>query len=328
MNYLIDHWSFDPFLLMAVATVALHELGLRRLARRSAPNRTRQRRRRSLLFYAGLLVLLVAVESPIDYWADAYFFVHMIEHILIMFFAPILIVAGAPWVPLMHALPVSWRRRLGRAVILSPRWGWLRATWQVVSAPWTALLAFNVVMVLWHFPGPFDLGENTQFVHIWLMHGSFFVTGVLFWLQIIPSRPFHRRASPMFEIGAIVSTNVVMFVLAMALSIFTNTSWYAPYAHVPGVTLSPFADQQIGAAILWVCGDFWALPALGIVIKRAIDQEGSLSNVVEAFLRRPRLAAVNLARGPTRGTGRLGTAGERPPGAGSGNGHVSGLNGR
>ena len=66
MNYLTAHWSFDPFLIGALVLVGWHEIGLTRLARRSRPERTRERRRRSFCFYGGLVGLLLAVESPVD----------------------------------------------------------------------------------------------------------------------------------------------------------------------------------------------------------------------------------------------------------------------
>ena len=286
MRYLVDNWSFDPFVIVVAVIVVLHEAGLANLRRRSRSDRNRARRLRSLFFYSGLALLLIAVMSPIDYWADDYFFVHMIEHILIAFFAPILIVAGAPWLPLLHGLPVGPRRRLMRIALLGRLSHPLRALGRFVVNPWTALVSFNVVMVLWHVPALFDAGEENQLVHIWLMHASFFVTGVLFWLQIIPSYPFRMKASPLWQVGAIISTNVVMFVLAMSMSLFTTTSWYSVYAHVPGVTLSPVADQQIGAAILWICGDFWAVPALAVTIRRAIDSEGGFSLGVDRLFHR------------------------------------------
>ncbi|MGC9960542.1 MAG: cytochrome c oxidase assembly protein [Acidimicrobiales bacterium] len=285
MSYVVDHWSFDPFIVVVAVIVIVHEIGLAHLQRRSDPRRTRQRRKRALEFYAGLAVLLVAVVSPIDYYASDYFFVHMVEHILIGFFAPILVVAGAPWLPFLFALPVGPRRRVGRALLLGRNARFLRAAGRALSNRWTALALFNIAMVVWHVPALFDLAERNQSVHIWLMHSSFFVTGVLFWLQIIPSFPFKVKASTAWQIGAIVSTNVIMFVLAMSLSIFATGSWYNVYAHVAGVSMAPFADQQIGAAILWVCGDFWAVPALVVVIRRAVAEDGGISSLAERIMR-------------------------------------------
>ena len=286
MVYITEHWAFDPFLILAVVIAGWHEVGLRRLARRSRPERTRERRLRSLWFYAGLVVLLLAVESPIDYWADAYFPVHMVQHLLLMFAAPSLIVAGAPWQPLLAALPGHSGRSVTRGELAG---GWsrpLRAVGGFFLRPWVAVALFNAVMLLWHLSGPFDLAENNQAVHIWLIHGSFFAAGVLFWLQFIPSPPFRRRMPLVSQAAALLVTNVIMIGIAMALSIFVNGSVYPVYDHVPGVTLPPFASQQIGAAILWVCGDFWALPTMIVIVRQLIVMDGSITATLDKILNR------------------------------------------
>jgi putative membrane protein len=286
MSYLVDHWSYDPFLIVVAVLVIWHEIGLARLARRARPERTAERRRRSWLFYGGLAVLLLSVVSPVDYWSDDYFFVHMFQHVLLMFAAPTLVVAGAPWQPLLDGLP----GRTGQAVTRGTlRGGWsrpLRAVAGFLLRPWVSVTLFSAMMILWHVPALFDLAQTNQYVHIWLMHASFFIAGVLFWLQFIPSPPFRRRLAPAAQAAALIATNVVMWVLAMSMSVLTQVSWYQVYDHVPGVSLPPFADQQIGAAILWICGDFWAIPALILVMRRMIEQDGSMGAALEKMLGR------------------------------------------
>ena len=149
-----------------------------------------------------------------------------------------------------------------------------------------SVTVFNIVMVVWHLPGPFDLAERNSVVHIWLMHASFFIAGVLFWLQFIGSAPFRIKMSTVAQAAALVGTNCVMWVLAMAMGFLSSTSWYSVYNHVPGVTLPAFADQQIGAGILWICGDFWAIPTMIFVIRKLMAEDGSMSAAVDRILGR------------------------------------------
>ena len=97
--------------------------------------------------------------------------------------------------------------------------------------------------------------------------------------------PVSSRLVPVAR-AALVATNVLMWIMAMSMSFLTQVSWYPVYNHIPGVTLPPFADQQIGAGILWVCGDFWAIPALIVVVRRIINSDGSVSSAVDRILGR------------------------------------------
>jgi putative membrane protein len=293
MSY-IDHWSFDPFLIFAIILVVWNEIGLARLAR-SDPDHAGKRRLRSVAFYGGLAVVLLAVDSPVEYFADRYFFMHMVQHLLLMFAAPTLIVAGAPWQPLADAVP-------RRAAALVTGWSRpLRAAGGWLLRPWVTVVAFNAVMLFWHIPAALDLAENNPVVKIWLLHPSYLIVGILFWLLFIPSPPLRMRMPPEGQAIALVATNVIMWLLAMSMSFLTQTSWYPVYDHIAGVTLPAFADQQIGAGILWVCGDFWAIPALIVAIRRIINADGSMGSAIDKMLGRQ--------TGTTGGTGWASRAG-------------------
>ncbi|HEY4915409.1 MAG TPA: cytochrome c oxidase assembly protein [Solirubrobacteraceae bacterium] len=293
MSSILHHWS-NPAVLVIVVVIALwHEAGLQRLLRRTRRDRVLARRLRSLWFYGGLVALVVALESPIEHWGYSYFYIHMIQHLILLLAAPSLIVAGAPWQPLLIGPPLRLRRPAFKAIV-HERWARpLRALGHVLTRPLVAVGAFNVVMVGWQIPGPFNLSETSGTVHS-LMNASMLFVGILFWLQIIASPPLRVQMQPAGQAISLVATNFVMFILAMSMTLFTDHSWYSVYDHVRGVGISPFGDQQIGAGLLWVCGDFWAVPAFVLAVRRLIAQE---EGVVVAAIERI------LGGGPARSPG-------------------------
>ncbi len=293
VSYLTANWGYPAIIVYAIAFALVHEVGLRALNDRSTPAHARSRRRKMWFSYAGIAVLTLSIVSPLEYWSMEYFWVHMIQHVTVMLAAPALYVAGAPAIPLIHALPVKVRRRLLRALLLGRARVVVRRITALVFSPWVAIVLFNAVMVLWMIPSVFNHVMGSADLHITLMLGSFFVTGVLFWLQFIPSRPWRPRLSPFARVGALLVTNLVMTFIAMALSFLASGPFYdigntmlgmaGMHTMVP-TTLNPFADQQIGAAILWVCGDFWCLPAIILVLRR-ITHDDSNSSLMDRVLR-------------------------------------------
>src|SRR5437764_825586 len=135
-----------PWVLATVVVSALwYWRGSRRPSLRAVGTRSRPRGVpwRGLCFAAGLLAVLVALDSPVERLADDWFWAHMLQHVLLMMVAAPLIVLGAPWVPLFRPLPLRFRRGLARALVKSPTFAWLRWTAAFVALPWVAWLLFD-----------------------------------------------------------------------------------------------------------------------------------------------------------------------------------------
>jgi cytochrome c oxidase assembly factor CtaG len=308
VTYLTHHWGYPEIAVLAVLIVAVHERGLRVLNARSTRAHAIGRRRRMWLAYAGIAVGALSVVSPLQYWSMEYFWVHMIQHVTVMLAAPALYVAGAPAIPLVFAMPVATRRRLLRWVFLRPGRPLLRRIGAVVFSPLFAIIVFNAVMVVWMVPSVFNPVMGNPNLHIGLMLTSFFVSGLLFWLQFIPSRPWRPTMAPFARVGALLLTNLVMTIIAMSLSFFASGAFYdignsmlhmANMSAMTRTTLNPFADQQIGAAILWVCGDFWCFPAL-VMALRLTTKNDSNSSDMDEILRGRRSMTVDEFRALAR----------------------------
>jgi cytochrome c oxidase assembly factor CtaG len=221
---------------------------------------------RGTYFLGAIVALLLASSAPIDILSSRLFWVHMIQHLLILVVMAPLLVAGAPLLPLWLGLP-GWARRLVRASSLlkvrSPlhRFGhWLRQP--VVSC---ALLIIG--MWAWHWPALYDLALTNAAIHDWCEHSTFLAVSVLFWTLVIPSPPLRPRLGyigRMVILGIAIAQNVVLAVLLG----FAPASLYAPYAHLVTASggLSSLQDQRLGAGIMWTAGDFPFIGALCILV--------------------------------------------------------------
>ena len=105
----LSNWSWDPSLFYVVPAAVLYALG-------SRPKAGRPTALQAAAFYSGLLSLVIALDSPIDAYADELLWVHMLQHVILLTVAPPLILLGRPWPTMWRALPRRSRSAIAREV--------------------------------------------------------------------------------------------------------------------------------------------------------------------------------------------------------------------
>jgi putative membrane protein len=245
-------WNVEPPLLLVIVCAVLYWQGGRRQA--SARRTGLERRGRAWLFYSGLASVVIALDSPLDSLSNQLFAAHMTQHVLLLSVAPPLIVLSAPWSRLWQPLPLDFRRAAARAVVLGPGWRPLRTAARAVARPLPAWVLFNANLLLWHIPALYDATLSSLAVHD-VEHALFFLTGLLFWTQVVDSAPFHVRLDWLRRVAYVTGAILVGWVLAVVLALAPSPlySAYTSLPHRPG-GLSALGDQQIAAGVMWVPG--------------------------------------------------------------------------
>ena len=199
---------------------------------------------KTLSFSSGVLIIFLALCSPLDALADGYLFsAHMLQHMLLGTIAPPLLIAGIP-----ASFVESWLRF--RIV------AWLE---RILSQPVLALFVGCGTFWVWHLPGPYTYALENETVHT-IEHLLFIVSGTMLWWPVLKPVP-EGKLAPM---GALIYLGLVSFIGMILGIIFTvsDTVFYSYYNHPEdelgllklirddwGVTA--LDDQKLGGGMMW-----------------------------------------------------------------------------
>lgn len=237
-------WNGDPLVLGSLAlAAALYGRG-RAVARLRGKDA-----RPAIAFAAAILVLLLALISPIDGLSDALSAAHMVQHMLLMMVAAPLWVLGNPVVTFAAALPRDLRRHIGRA-------GWRlrqrrpRRYW--LFQPLAMWATFAAALWVWHLPGLYEAALRSEAVHHG-QHLSFFITSCLFWRVLLD--PLSRlRLDRGLGVLYLFATSLHATLLGVFMALAPQP-WYPSYMTRTGLwRLSPLEDQQVAGLLMWMPG--------------------------------------------------------------------------
>lgn len=233
-------WTLSPVVIIAlVAAAVLYGRVYKRAQARAGTRRPGAGH--WVPYAAGLLVLGIALLSPLDAIGDRYLLsAHMSQHVLLSDIAPALLILGLR----SPVLPLGLSREALLAVAPAGRSGkWLSR----LTSPWLAVPLWAIATWVWAIPAIFDYAAQHQVVHAF-EHATLFYTGLAMWWLIIDPLP-RARIRPNGERLALLGfTRVASALVCLPLTWMTSTQ-YSLYANAPrAYGISAITDQHIAGA--------------------------------------------------------------------------------
>ncbi len=248
-------WNLEP--LQIVPTLLVSVLYLRRtrtLARRGRPVPAS----RQFLFWLGIALVVIALNSPVDELGEKdFFFIHMGQHVILGDLAPLCFVAGltGPVLrPVLALRPVDRLRFLAHPLVALPIWA--------------------VNLCLWHVPVLYQAALHHSAIHA-LEHFLMFSCGCLMWSPVVETLPAPEWFGTGWKLGYIVAVRFVDTVLGNVF-IWSSSVFYPWYVHAhPLWGISAVHDQNLAGVVMMGEGGAVTLGALAWLFLR-LAEEGEL----------------------------------------------------
>jgi cytochrome c oxidase assembly factor CtaG len=199
---------------------------------------------RQLCFASGLLLIAVALVSPIAHLAEELVIAHMLEHLILGDLATLLLVLGLTGPLLQPILAIRFFDRL-----------------RILAHPLVALPLWAVNFYLWHVPALYDAAYGGAPVHL-LEHASFLFFGCLMWMPVFGPLPKPAWFTAAWKVGYVIVVRFAGAILGNVL-MWSGSVLYPVYAEGERYwNITPLADQSTAGVIMMVEGTFLGLGLL------------------------------------------------------------------
>jgi cytochrome c oxidase assembly factor CtaG len=260
---ILRHFSVDVPWVLVLTAAALGYFRAYRESRASASCRPHARLK-LVAFFAGLVLVALAVVSPLRYYGNEVLWIDFAGFLVLTMLAPPLLWLGSPLTLAFRVSGPDGRRKLrhlyrSRAVA-------------ALTFPAVAWLLFAVVTYLWQLTSLTDVAARHWWVRDIQQMTLLFVS-LCFWLPALNPGPMRwRLPDPLRALYVFVEMTHKALFGAIFLSL--TRPLHHHFAHsVPAWGPSPMLDQQVAIAVLWVGGNLVFLLALAIVIAHWVQAD-------------------------------------------------------
>jgi cytochrome c oxidase assembly factor CtaG len=225
-------WTPAPVAIASIlAYAAIYFARWRRVRRDDGPRAASGWRLAAWL--GGVLLILVALVSPVDRISEQLASAHMVQHLLLADLAPILLILGLTKVILR---PVT--RRVQTIERKAGPFG----------HPVFGVVAYVGAMWLWHVPPLYDAALDHTGIHV-LEHLTFAAAGTLYWWHLLSPIRSRLRLGGMGPIAYMASTKVLVGFLGIGLA-FNPDLLYDYGAGGTRWGMSPLDDQHVAGLLM------------------------------------------------------------------------------